>query len=127
MGDKQRDEQKFEIANKAEKLYFSVFDYTTNRQHYPVRFRRLGDRLQEYALDIHSDLLDANSFTADTIQHKAKRYELKTSAITKCNKFLSLTKYSLHAHLISFATSEAWTELVNDIKFMTLAWRKNCT
>lgn len=118
------DELKFEIGDKAEKLYFDVFDLTTNRSSYPVKFRKLADRLQEYALDIHSDLLDANSFKSDSIQHKQKRYDLQTSAITKCNKFASLVKYSLHAHLISAATSEKWIGLVHDIKYMSLAWRK---
>lgn len=118
------DELKFEIGNEAEQLYFSVFDLTTNRNRYPVKFRRLADKLQEYALDIHSDVLDANSFKTDSMQHKVKRYDLQTSAITKCNKFLSLVKYSLHAQLISFSTSEKWTSLVHDIKYMTLAWRK---
>lgn len=118
------DNIKFEIGNKAEQLYFSVFDLTTNRQHYPVKFRRLADKLQEYALDIYSDVLDANSFKTDSYEHKRKRWDLQTSAITKCNKFLSLTKYSLHAKLISVATSEKWTELTHDIKFMTLSWRK---
>lgn len=115
---------KFEIGNKAEKLYFSVFDLTTSRNHYPVRFRRLADKLQEYALDIHSDVLDANSFKTDSVQHKSKRYDLQTNAITKCNKFLSLVKYSLHARLISVSTSEEWTNLAHDIKYMALAWRK---
>ena len=90
-----------------------------------MKFRRMADRLQEYALDIHSDVMDANSFPSDSAKHKQMRYDLQTSAITKCNKFLSLTKYSLHAHLISAATSEAWTNLAHDIKFMTLAWRKS--
>lgn len=119
------DETQFEIGNKAEKLYFAVFDATTNRQHYPVRFRRLSDRLQEFALDIYGNLIDANSFKADTPQHRAAKYDLQTKAITICNKFLSLTRYSLHAKLISFATSEEWTQLAHDIKFMSLAWRKN--
>ena len=30
------DETKFEIGNKAELLYYSIFDLTTNRQHYPL-------------------------------------------------------------------------------------------
>lgn len=47
------DELKFEIGNKTEQLLFSVFDITTNRKHYPVKFRRLSDKLQEYVLDIH--------------------------------------------------------------------------
>lgn len=118
------DEIKFEIGCKAEKLYFDVFDITTNRQHYPVKFRRMSDRLQEYALDIHSDILDANSFKTDSINHKQRRFDLQTSAITKCNKLASLIKYSLHAHLISEATSESLISQIHDIKYMTLAWRK---
>lgn len=118
------DERKFEIGEKSEQLYFKVFDLTTNRQHYPVKFRRMADKMQEYALEIHSDILDANSYTSGSPAHKQKRYDLQTCAITKCNKFLSLTKYCLHAHLISFATCEEWTNLVHDIKYMTLAWRK---
>lgn len=118
-------EVKFDIGDKAEELYFSVFDLTTNRQHYPTKFRRMADRLQDYALGIHSDVMDANSFRTDTASQRSKRFDFQTSAITKCNKFLSLTKYSLHAHLISAATSEKWTNLAHDIKYMTLAWRKS--
>lgn len=51
-------------------------------------------------------------------------YDLQTSAITKCNKLASLVKYSLHAHLISFSTSEKLIALIHDVKFMALAWRK---
>lgn len=116
---------RFEIGDKSEKLYFSIFDLTTNRSHYPVKFRRMADKLQEYALDIHSNLLDANSYPTDSYKHKRERYDLQTKAITNCNKILSLIKYSLHAQLISAATSEEWTNLVHDIKYMTLAWRKS--
>ena len=45
------EETKFLIGEKVEILYTEVFDLTTNRQHYPVKFRRLADKLQEYALD----------------------------------------------------------------------------
>lgn len=118
------EEQTFEIGDKAEKLYFEVFDLTTNRNSYPVKFRRLADRLQEYALDVYSDVMNANSFKTDSIQHRQSRYDFQTSVVTKCNKILSLTKYSLHTHLISAATSEKWSKLAKDIKYMTLAWRK---
>lgn len=118
-------EQSFELAKKSEELYFSIFDITTNRDHYPVRHQRLSARLQDYALDIHGDILDANAYRADTPAQKMKRYEFQTKAITDCNKLMSLVKYSLHAHLISYATSELWTELVHSIKNMTLAWRKS--
>lgn len=117
-------EVKFELAEKSEQLLFSIFDITTNRAHYPVKFRRLGDKLQEYSLEIHGEILDANAYRADTPRHQAKKFELQTSIITKCNKLMSLIKYSLYAHLISYSTSEKWTALVHDIKNMTLAWRK---
>lgn len=119
------EEVKFEIGNKAEQLYFSVFDVTTVRQHYPVRYRRIADRLQELSLNIYGYLLDANAYVPDSAEgNKEKRIEKQTLAITKCNEFLSLVKYSLHANLISAAMSEQWTGLAYDIKHMTLAWRK---
>lgn len=117
-------ENNFEIGLKSEQLYFAIFDGTTNRNHYPVKFRRLADSLQKYALEIHNDILDANAYRLHTDSHNEKRFELQTRAITSCNKLLSLIKYSYHANLISVATSERWTALAHDVKYMTLAWRK---
>jgi len=117
------EERSFKIGDKAEQLYFHVFDLTTNRKHYPVKFRRMADKLQECSLAIYTDLMDANSYRTDITAQKQKRYAYQTSAITNCNKFLSFTKYCLHANLISVATSEKWTNLVHDIKYMTLHWR----
>ena len=116
-------ETKFQVEVKAEKLYFRIFDLTTCRQHYPVRFRRLSDRMQEYALLIHSDIVEANSLIGDT--NKYHRYELQTRAITNCNKLFSLIKYSLHSNLISAAVAEELSKVLQDVKYMTLAWRKN--
>jgi len=118
------DESRFEIGNKAEQLYFSVFDLTTNRSHYPTKFRRMADELQKCALTIHDNLLSANSIKPDTLQRKTKRYDLQIEAVAQCNRVLSLAKYSMHKNLISSATGEQWTELAHDIKFMTLAWSK---
>lgn len=115
---------KFDIGEKAEQLLFGVFDMTTDKSHYPYKFRRLADRMQEYALNIHSDLLDANGIKSDSDIHKKERYELQTKAITTINKFLSLVKYSVSRNRISFDVGEEWTELVCSIKYMTLAWRK---
>ena len=118
------DESRFEIGNKAEQLYFSVFDLTTNRQHYPVKFRRMADELQKCALSIHNNLLSANSIKSDTLQRKSKRYDLQIESVAQCNRMLSLTKYSIHANLISAAVGEQWTNLTHDVKCMTLAWCK---
>lgn len=118
------DNKNFQIGDKAEELYFSVFDATTDRQHYPIRFRRLSDELQRCSLMIHDNLATANSIRPDTLQRKTKRYDLQMEAVAKCNRLDSLTKYSLRKHLISVATSELWSGLILDIKCMTLAWSK---
>lgn len=118
------EEVRFEIGNKAEQLYFGVFDVTTNRKHYPIKFRKLADYMQTCALDIHNGVISANSIKTDSAQHKVRKYDLQTQVIADCNKFLSLIKYSTHAGLISFATSETWTGLAHDVKFMTIAWRR---
>lgn len=121
----QNEESKFKIGEKSEKLYSSVFDLTTSRKHYPVKFRRLADTMQKYALEIHSNVLDANSFPTDTPAHRALRFDAKTSAISNCNKLFSLIKYSLSKQMISSASCAELSELCHDVKYMTLAWRKS--
>jgi hypothetical protein len=118
-------EVKFDIGDKAKQLMFKVFDSTTDKAHYPSKFRCLAGKLQEYVLNIHSNVLDANSFRSDSPEHKSKRFDLQTEAITNVNKFLDLTDYSFSRNRISAATCEEWTGLAHDIKFMTLAWRKS--
>ena len=117
-------EVKFDIGDKSKQLMFKVFDATTDKSHYPSKFCQLASKLQEYVLNIHSNVLDANSFRTDSVEHKQKRFDLQTEAITNVNKFLDLTDYSFSRNRISAATCEEWTGLAHDIKFMTLAWRK---
>lgn len=113
----------FGIGDKSKDLLNRVLDATTNRKKYPVKFRPLIDRLQEIVLDIHCFALDANSIKADTQKRKDCRYDLQTQVVSCCDKFLSLTEYSLHAKLISASTCDTWSGLATDIKYMTLSWR----
>lgn len=113
----------FVIGDKSKELLTKVFDLTTSRNHYPVKFRRLSDRLQEYALNIHANVVDANSIKADTQNRKENRYDIQTSAISNCDKFMALVEYSLHSNLLSGKTSEELTRLAMDVKYMTLSWR----
>jgi len=116
-------QQIFSIGIKAKELMFKVLDATTCRNKYPVRFRRLSDILQSTAMDIYCHSTDANVIKADTPQRKTARFDLQTSVISSCDKFLSLAEYSYHAKLISENTCEKWTGLASDIKYMTLSWR----
>lgn len=115
----------FLIGQKAEALFNSVFDLTTSRQHYPVKFRRLADKMQEYALEIHSQVIDANSFPKDTPAHITARFDAATRAIAHCDKLFSLIKYSLSKQMISAASCEELSGLCHDVKYMSLSWRKS--
>jgi len=117
-------ENKFLIGNKAEKLYFDILDKTTNRKKYPVKFRRLADKLQETSLEIYSCVIDANEITPNTLSRKQCKFDMQTNAISGCKKLNSLIKYCLHSSLISNAVGEYWSSLATEIKKMTLAWRK---
>lgn len=111
------------IGIKSKDLLTRVFDATTSRNKYPVKFRRLADKLQECVLEIHCAAMDANNIKADTPRRKECKYDLQTKVVAGCEKFLSLTEYSLHARLIGAMTSECWAGLATDIKYMTLSWR----
>ena len=113
----------FTISDKAKELFVCVFDSTTSRNHYPVRFKRLADRMQEFVLDIYCNVTDANSIQANTQNRKDKRYDLQTHVIADCDKILTLVEYSYCKHMISGKTCEIWSGLIKDIKYMTLSWR----
>lgn len=113
----------FAIGDKAKELLTNVLDITTSRNHYPIKYKRLSDKLQECTLNIYCFAIDANGIVANSQTRKDRKYDLQTDVVSNCDKFLALVEYSLYAHLIGGATCEKWTGLVKDIKFMTLSWR----
>ena len=113
----------FTIGEKAKELMTSILDITTSRSHYPIKFKRVSDRLQECALNIYCLSVDANGIVANTQGRKDKKYDLQTEIVTNCDKLLSFAEYSLNTHMISGSICEKWTGLAKDIKFMTLSWR----
>jgi hypothetical protein len=117
-------ENSFQIGNKAETLYNEIFDITTSKKHMPVRFVRLAHRMEDYALEIHSNVYDANALRADISAHKQKRFSLQTSAIANCDKLESLITYTRRKELISDSVCEKVVALISDIRNMTLSWRK---
>lgn len=117
-------ENSFQIGNKAENLYNAIFDITTSKKHMPVKFARLANRLQDYSLEIHSNVYNANALRVDIPSHKQKRFDLQTSAIANCDKLESLVKYTRRKELISDSVCEEVSGLICDIRNMTLSWRK---
>ena len=113
----------FVIGDKAKELMTNILDITTSRNHYPVRYKRVSDKLQECALNIYCFANDANGIVANSQTRKDRKYDLQTDVVTNCDKLLAFIEYSLYAHLIGGTTCEKWIGLVKDIKYMTLSWR----
>lgn len=118
------DDNRFLIGDKAEKLYFDILDKTTNRKKYPVKFRRVADKLQEVSINIYTSVVGANEITPNSESRKQYRFDFQTEAVASCKILNSLIKYCLHSKLISSATAEKWSNAATEVKKMTLAWRK---
>lgn len=121
MNNNNKNDEEFKIGKKAEIVITYTLDVTTNRKSFPVKYRRIVDRMQIYAFEIFDNVMDANE--CDVRTDALERRRLQTRAISICNRLLVLINYCLAKNLISSATCEAWTEHVCNVKYMTLHWR----
>jgi len=116
-------ESKLEVIVKAAELMQYTMQVTSNRKRYPVKWLNLIQRLQNTCMEIYELLLDSNRLNLNTA--KAARLELQTKAISSCDKLSCYIEMSMNLKIIGSKTVEHWQKKVNDVKYMTLAWRKN--
>jgi hypothetical protein len=115
-------ESKLGVIVKAIKLMQYSMQVTSNRKRYPVKYVNLIKRIQDTCMSIYEFLMDANRLNLKTA--KVERLELQTKAITACDKLSCYIELSLNLKIIGSKTVEFWQKQVNDIKYMTIAWRK---
>lgn len=72
-------------------------------------------------MDIYEYLLDANRLKLET--SKSERLELQTKAISCCDKISCYIELSMKLNLIGTNTVSYWQKQIDDIKYMTIAWR----
>lgn len=94
---------------------------TSNRKRYPVKHLTLVKRIQNRCMDIYEYLLDANRLKLDT--SKSERQELQTKAISCCDKLSCYVELSMKLKLIGSDTVGYWQKQINDVKYMSIAWR----
>ena len=114
-------EEKLEVIVRAGNLMEYSIRVTSNRERYPAKYLQLIKRIQNISMDIYEFLLEANR--TQLITSKAERLELQTRAITACDKLSRMIEMSLNLKLIDSDTLEHWQDQINDIKYMTIAWR----
>ena len=110
------------VIVKAKDLAFHSFKLTSNCNRYPKKYRHsLVDRIQIKSLDIYETLLEANRI--NNVAHKRERCEMITKAITICDEMLFYIELSMMLQLLTDKSAEYWSQMVRDVKYMSIAWR----
>lgn len=115
-------ENDLKVIVKAKELAVHSFKLTSNANRYPKKYRHsLVDRIQIRSLDIYATLLEANRIHNAT--HKRQRCETITKAITLCDEMLFYIEVSMMLDLLNDKSAEYWSKMVQDVKYMAIAWR----
>ena len=110
------------VIVKAKDLAVHSFKLTSNCNRYPKKYRHsIVDRIQIKSLDIYETLLEANRI--NNVSHKRERCETITKAITICDEMLFYIELSMMLQLLTDKSAEYWSKMVQDVKYMAIAWR----
>lgn len=112
---------KLDVIVKAIDLMQYTLTITSNRKRYPVKHLILIRRIQERCMDIYENLLNANSL--HVVNFKQERLNLQTKAISCCDQLSCYVEISMKMNLIGMKTVEYWQKQIEDVKYMTIAWR----
>lgn len=115
--------KELKVITKAMEMVTHTYLITSNCNRYPKKYRfSLVDRIQLKSMDVYEKLLESNRM--DIAREKIERSRLQTEAITCCDELLFYIELSKQLDLLSWKSTEYWSGLVKDIKYMTIAWRK---
>lgn len=110
------------VIVKAKELAVHSFKLTSNSNRYPKKYRHsLCDRIQLRSMDLYETLLEANRI--NNVTHKRERCEMITRAVTLCDKLLFYIELSMLMELLNPKSAEYWSKMVQDVKYMSIAWR----
>lgn len=115
-------ENDLKVIVKAKELAVHSFKLTSNCNRYPKKYRHsLVDRIQIKSLEIYETLLEANRI--NNVTRKYDRCEMITRAITLCEELLFYIELSMNLDLLNAGSTEYWSKMVRDVKYMSIAWR----
>lgn len=115
-------ETDLKVIVKAKELAVHSFNLTSNCNRYPKKYRHsLVDRIQLKSLDLYETLLEANRIS--NVTHKRERCEMITRAVTICDQLLFYIELSMLLQLLTDKSAEYWSQMVRDVKYMSIAWR----
>lgn len=115
-------ENDLKVIVKAKELAVHTFKLTSNCNRYPKKFRHsLVDKMQIKSLDIYTTLFEANRIS--NVTNKNARIEMITKAIAYCDELLFFIELSMNLDILTDKSTEYWSKMVSDVKYMAIAWR----
>lgn len=116
-----QENNELKVIIKSKELAVHTIKITSNCNKFPKKYRfTLCDRMQNKSMNIYELLLEANR---TRLTNKTLRNDLQTRAILNCDELLFYIEMCLQLNIIQPNSAEYWSNLVSDIKFMTIAWR----
>ena len=115
-------ENDLKVIVKAKELAVHSFRLTINCNRYPKKYRHsLVDRIQIRSMDLYEALLEANRI--HNVTHKRERCDRITEAVTLCDELLFYIELSMNLELVNDKSAGYWSKMVQDVKYMAIAWR----
>ena len=94
-------------------------------KHFPKKERlMLVKDIYELSRDIVMKLIAANDYVLADEEQRQLRLRLQLEAVTACKNLLFLVEQAYEENYISGSSCAYWTQLIKDVKNMTLAWHR---
>lgn len=94
-------------------------------KHFPKkeRFMMVKD-IYKLSKEIVTKLIAANDYMLNDEEQRSLRLRYQLEAVTACKNLLFLVEQAYEESYISSGSCVYWTQLISDVKNMTLAWHK---
>lgn len=113
--------EKLGVIVKAISLMEYTMRITSNKKRYPSKYITLIKRIQNKCMDIYECLDTANRINK---KEKLERRLMQEKAVLFCDQLSCYVELSMNMSLIGSDTANYWQNKINDVTYMTLAWRK---
>jgi len=115
--------REMEVVTEAKKLEHHTMTITSNEKRYPKKYRFcMVNRMQEYALNIIGDLMEANDMSLSDHGERPLRLRLQRSALRNCRLLLHYIELSYNMEFINAESFEYWSKMANSVRNMIGAW-----
>lgn len=113
------------VITKAKDVFKHSRTMIRTEKHFPKKERfMLVKDIYEYSKEIVVMLLAANDMILAVEGQRELRLRYQLEAVTACKKLMFLVEQAYEENYISGDSCAYWTQMITDVKNMTLAWNR---